>query len=198
LTNTDEHKLITLACKGYHPAMEELYMKNKEKIYNLAYRYVGNRQDAEDLLQEIFARAFIALVKKKFNQRAGVAFSTWLYRIGINCSISYLRKNKKFLVYHQEPMGDTDPIDTTGSDDPGPEYTAVMNDMNEKVTACLNDLSAKQRMIFVLRFYEGLQVKDIAQHMECSEGSVKKQLHRAVTGVRKKLTLFTEGTHHVS
>lgn len=73
-----------------------------------------------------------------------------------------------------------------------------MNDMNEKVTACLNDLSAKQRMIFVLRFYEGLQVKDIAQHMECSEGSVKKQLHRAVSGVRKKITLFTEGTHHVS
>ena len=198
MTNTDEHKLIELACKGYHPAMEELYMRNKEKIYNLAYRFVGNGQDAEDLLQEIFTRAFIALVKNKFKQQAGVAFSTWLYRIGINYSISFLRKNKKFLAHHVEPMEDNDPIDTTGSDDPGPEHAAVMTDMNEKITACLDGLSAKQRMIFVLRFHEDLQVKEIAQHMGCSEGSVKKQLHRAVSGVRQKLTFFTEATHHVS
>lgn len=188
----DEHELVTRAQKGDHTAMEELFMRNKEKIFSLAYRCTGNRQDAEDLLQEIFSRAFLALMKNKFNPRANAAFSTWLYRIGINCSISFLRKNKKHYMNHLEPDEDNDPLDNVDSGDPGPEQSALKQEIRDKVNKGLNTLSAKQRMIFVLRFYQGLQVNEIAQYMKCSEGSVKKQLFRAVSKLREKLTFFME------
>lgn len=191
--NADEHKLVALAREGDHTAMEGLYMQNKEKIFSLAYRYVGNRQDAEDLLQDIFSKAFTALMEKKFTSRADAGFSTWLYRIGINCSISYLRKNKKYLLNHLDTGEDTDPFETVDSGDPGPEHSASMREVRETVNSGLGCLSGKQRMMFVLRFYQGLQVNEIARYMNCSEGSVKKQIFRAVSKLREKLTFYTEG-----
>ncbi len=191
--NADEHKLVALAREGDHTAMEALYMQNKEKIFSLAYRYVGNRQDAEDLLQDIFSKAFTALMEKKFTSRANAGFSTWLYRIGINCSISYLRKNKKYLQNHMDTGEETETFDSTDSGDPGPEHSALMREVRETVNSGLGSLSAKQRMMFVLRFYQGLQVNEIARYMNCSEGSVKKQIFRAVAKLREKLAFYTEG-----
>lgn len=184
---TEEHNLVKSACNGHHPAMEELFMQNKEKIYHLAFRYAGNQPDAEDLMQEIFAHAFIALAKKKYKPHADADFSTWLYRVGINYAISFLRKNKKFHQDRRDISDDYNPLETTHSPDPGPEHSAVMTDMHHKVNACLAALSPKQRMIFVLRHYEGLQMNEIAQHMNCSTGSIKKQLFRATASVRETL-----------
>lgn len=191
---TDEHNLVDLAQKGDHTAMEELFMQNKEKIFNLAFRSTGNTQDAEDLLQDIFSKAFIAVRKNQYQAREDAAFSTWLYRIGINCCISFLRKNKKHFLHLQQPRSGrdeteegTDPLDTARSDDPGPEHSAQMKQVREKVNNALSLLSAKQRMIFVLRFYQGLQVNEIARHMGSSEGSVKKQLSRATAKVRERI-----------
>ncbi len=194
----EELRLVTRAQDGDHTAMEELYMMNKESIFRLAYRYVGNRQDAEDLLQEIFSKAFVAVTKKKYTPQAGAGFSTWLYRVGINCSISYLRKHKKFVVNHQqveyERDDDYDPLDKADAPGPGPEHSAQMLEIREQVDAGLNNLSAKQRMIFILRFYEGLQVNEIAQYMKCSAGSVKKQLFRGVAKLRETLHAYKEVT----
>ncbi|MCP5104130.1 MAG: RNA polymerase sigma factor, partial [bacterium] len=168
--------------------------QNKEKIFNLAYRSTGNTQDAEDLLQEIFSKAFIAVRKNQYQAREDAAFSTWLYRIGINCCISFLRKNKKHFLHLQQKRNETDDgtdppdiLDTARSNDPGPEHSARMKQVREKVNKALSLLSAKQRMIFVLRFYQGLQVNEIARQMGSSEGSVKKQLSRATAKIRENI-----------
>ena len=89
----DEQHLVGLAKLGDNNAFEELYSQNKEKIFYLTFRYTRCQQDAEDLLQETFTRAFSSI--DQFMSRDDATFSTWLYRIGINCSINFIRKHKK-------------------------------------------------------------------------------------------------------
>jgi RNA polymerase sigma-70 factor, ECF subfamily len=190
----DEGHLVALAKLGDNTAFEELYLQNKEKIFHLTFRYTRSRQDAEDLLQETFFRAFFSI--RRFDARGGAAFSTWLFRIGINCSINFVKKHKRQMSYREnrEPLpGDT--MDCEGSN---PEETAAFNELVAELEAGLNSLSARQRMIFVLKHHEGLKAREIAQLMKCSEGSVKKQLNRAMAKLVKKLAVhtLTEGKHH--
>jgi RNA polymerase sigma-70 factor (ECF subfamily) len=189
---TDEQHLVALAKLGDNTAFEKLYLHNKEKIFHLTFQYTRNLQDAEDLLQEIFSRAFLSI-----NQFKGVdnaTFSTWLFRIGINCSINFIQKHKKQTTHwelHHEIPGDK-----IAREYSNPEETAALKEMEEELEAGLDNLSPKQRMIFTLKHHEGLKVKEIAQMMKCSEGSVKKQLHRAMSTLVKKLNASMEVLNH--
>lgn len=185
----DEGKLVMLARQGDLTAFEELYNTNRGKIYRLAYGFVKNTADAEDLLQEIFFKAFLAI--KNFKPKKGLLFSTWLYRIGINCSISFLRKHKKQKKKNQDIL----------QENPGqfkaqhlnPETALEIEEMHLAFKNELDTLSSKQRTIIVLRYYNGLKIKEIAEKMRCSEGSVKKQLSRAFSKLKKQLNfLFGE------
>jgi RNA polymerase sigma-70 factor (ECF subfamily) len=183
----DQQHLVALAKIGDTTAFEELYTQNKEKIFNLTFQYTRNRQDAEDLLQETFSRAFLSI--NQFKAIGSATFSTWLYRIGINCSINFIKKRGKQIKHtalnHQLPE------DTIVCQDSNPEQTAAFKEMVEELEIGLGSLSAKQRMIFTLKHHEGLKAKDIALLMKCSEGSVKKQLNRAVAALVKKLSPYT-------
>lgn len=183
----DEQHLVALAKLGDNTAFEKLYTKNKEKIFHLTFQYTRSQQDAEDLLQETFSRAFVSI--DQFKGRDNATFSTWLYRIGINCSINFLNKHKKQLSHpelHQKIPGDT--IASTHSN---PEETAVFKEMVGELESSMNNLSPKQRMIFTLKHHEGLKSKEIAQLMNCSEGSVRKQLSRAMHKLVKELSPVT-------
>jgi RNA polymerase sigma-70 factor (ECF subfamily) len=184
-----EVNLVISAKAGNQLAMEALFVTNREKIFSLAFQYVGNRQDAEDLLQEIFFRAFGAL--GTFDPHKGAAFSTWLYRIGINTCINFLRKRKLESKMRQSGEHLSRPTDCLPSD---PEQRMLAEEIGLGLERGLNELSPRQRMIVVLKHYQGLKVKEIAGMMKCSEGSVKKQLFRAVRGLKKKLTtLYQQG-----
>ena len=89
----DENALVQLAREGSQEAFRNLFDANKQKVFALAFRYSRNREDAEDILQETFIKAFHSL--DKFNAHKGNSFSSWLFRISINSSIDLLRKNKK-------------------------------------------------------------------------------------------------------
>lgn len=175
---TLEQRLVALAKMGDPTAFEELFMRNKEKIFNLTYRYTGSRQDAEDLLQETFSRAFLSI--GRFKALGDASFSTWLYRIGINCSINYLRKHKNRR--HRQVEGQVHHVvmAAAASSQANPEETAVLAEMEQELEAGLDQLSPKQRMIFLLKYQQGFKAREIAAHMNCSEGSVKKQLARAM------------------
>lgn len=183
--NAMEQRLVALAKMGDPTAFEELFMLNKEKIFNLTYRYTGSRQDAEDLLQETFSRAFLSI--KKFKALGDAAFSTWLYRIGINCSINFLKKHKNRR--HRQVEGEihTAAMAMVSCDKANPEEAAVISEMEQQLEAGLEQLSPKQRMIFLLKHQQGLKAREIAAHMNCSEGSIKKQLARAM---EKLVNLF--------
>ncbi len=182
----DEDKLVMLAKQGNLTAFEELFKANREKIYRLAYGFVKNTADAEDLLQETFFKAFLAI--KNFKPKKRLIFSTWLYRIGINCSISFLRKHKKQKEKNQDIFQEN-PVQFKARH-PNPETLLETEEMHRVFKNELDTLSSKQRTIIVLRYYNGLKVKEIAEKMRCSEGSVKKQLFRAFSKLKKQLNFL--------
>ena len=187
----DENALLTAAREGENFAFEELYMRNKEKIAGLVYRCVGNRQDAEDLLQEIFIKAFLSI--KKFEPRPGASFSSYLYRRGINSSINFLKKRKRHDSYnHETEAGEINPV-TMGRGNTNPEQASLKQETRENLQVGLDSLSPQQKMVFVLKHFQGLRVAEIARYMGCGEGSIRKQLFRAVCRLREKLNIIYAG-----
>jgi len=182
----DQIAIIQQAQEGNKEALRLLFEENKQRIFSLAYQYVKNAEDAEDILQETFIKAYKSL--DKFDYRNGTSFSPWLYRIGINCSIDYLRRHKK----GKEKYRDMDDIDniSSGNSDSDPEHTIRKQEIREKIDHTLNRLSARQRMIFILRHYQQLSTKEIAEYLKCTEGSVKKQLFRAIQAMKQHLKGF--------
>lgn len=179
----NEQAVIQSVQQGNTEAFRVLFEENRQKIFYLAYQYTKNVEDAEDILQETFIKAYHSL--HKFNVQNDTNFSSWLYRIGINCSIDLLRRNKK----KRETISGIDNLENISSNnkDMDPEHTRRTEEIREKVTYVLNKLTAKQRMIFILKHYQQLSINEIAEYLSCSEGSVKKQLFRAVSAVKKPL-----------
>ncbi len=181
--NVEELELVIRAQQRDNNAREALYSMNREMIFRLAFQYVGNRADAEDLLHESFIKAFSAI--DSFNPHQGGAFSSWVYRICVNTSLNFL-KRKKLEQNIAENRKNTLP-----EQDLITAYTPEKNTMDKEIRArlgiALESLSPKQRMIFTLKHFQGLKIKEIANIMKCSEGSVKRQLFRAVNGLRTNL-----------
>lgn len=175
-----EEAVIRQAQEGNREAMRLLFEENKQRIFSLAYQYTKNAEDAEDLLQETFIKAYRSL--HRFNVQDGNSFSRWLCRIGINCSIDYLRRNK---TRKEKDMIMNNIENLTSYDkNSNPENTSVQRDIREKIDQTLNKLSGQQKIIFILKHYQQLTTKEIAEYLNCSEGSVKRQLFRAVSAMK--------------
>ena len=161
-------------------AFRQLFEENKRKVFSIAYRYAKNKEDAEDILQDTFIKAYQAL--DKFHTNEGTSFTSWLYRIIINSSIDLLRKKNKM----EDKFFDPDNLDNLSSHDleHNPEHSTGLQDTRNRISAVVNQLTARQRMIFILRHYQQLSTLEISEYMGCSQGSVKKQLFRAVSAIK--------------
>lgn len=179
----EEIAAIQLARDGNTEALRLLFDENKKRIFSLAYQYVRNAEDAEDILQETFIKAYNSL--DKFHLQDGASFSPWLYRIGINCSIDHIRRNKR-RKEHSSQIDNLENISSHNSNS-DPEETRGKTEMREKINQTINKLSGRQRMIFILRHYQDLTTKEIAEYLSCTEGSVKRQLFRAVQAMKQHL-----------
>lgn len=177
--------LIEKAQKGDTRAFEKLVKKYDRQILSLAYQISGNLQDAEDIYQEVFMRAFTNM--KSFNQKS--SFFTWLYRIAINCSLTYCDKRKR---KSHLPLEDKEndfswqPVD----DKPTPEKITLDQELKEKIKRGVNALPPMQRTTFILRFYHQLKIKEIAQVTDKAEGTIKNYLFRASRNMQKKLSSY--------
>jgi len=182
----DEMALVQSAQEGSADAFKFLFEDNKRRILSLAYQYTKNLEDSEDIVQDTFIKAYHSL--QKFKIGADTNFSAWLYRIGINCSIDHLRKNKK----QKDNIMPTDDMDGLSAPPnvSNPDYTHHKREVGDKLEQVLDTLTKRQRMIFILKHYQELSIKEIAEYMECSEGSVKKQLFRAVSILKKHFQCF--------
>lgn len=184
-----EYELVASAKQGDEDSFRILVESNMKKIFKLAYQYAGNYHDAEDISQEAFIRAFNSL--DRF--RGESSFSTWLYRIAINCCLNYRRKRNTLREESFDSLNDKFPY---ASSQPkmhksfNPEKELWQKEMMEKVENSLEGLSPKQKMIFVLRHYRHLSIKEIGKAMGCAEGTIKKQLFRAIINIRKQLDGF--------
>ena len=158
---------------------------NSRPVFRLAFRMTGNEQDAEDVVQETFLRAYRAF--DRFDPQAQV--STWLCSIASNCAIDLLRRRRRRPVDALDRPGARE---VAGSE-PGPERHALARELSARVEAELSSLAAKERVAFVLRHFEGLSIREVAEAMGTPEGSVKNNVFRAVRKLRAALEGATGG-----
>lgn len=183
-----ETELIVRARNGNIPAFEELIYRYDKKVLALALKYVKNEDDAKDIYQEVFIRVFKGLKRFQFKSE----FSTWLYRIVTNVCLTYkTRSNKReFISIYNENNDDNENM-SKGIEimdrEPVPDRAAASSEIAEHINLALESLSPRQKMIFILKHYEGYKLKEIAEMLHCGEGTIKKYLFDAVHKMRTQL-----------
>ena len=187
LSNSGDEELVALAQLGDRRAFEELIERHRQKAYHIAFGFARDREEAKDLSQEAFLKAFAYL--KKFDGRS--SFYTWFYRIVVNVCLDYKRRTKRTLAGE---FDETDESQMEPSHQPARplplDQQVFAGQISLKVDAALQTLPAKQRTAFILKNHQGLSIKEIAEMMQTAEGTVKVHLHRAVTALRLSLAEF--------
>ena len=176
-----ESILVADLCDGDMTALAILVDRHKDLVYRVAMQITKNSDDASDVLQDAFLKVYDSI--NAFRQES--AFETWLYRIVVNLSIDAVKKRKR----QQESMASLSEVsDVHQSQDiqQDPTRQAERNELQEWVTQAVNSLSIKHRAVVILHELEGLSHPQIADILDCSEGTVRSRLHYA----RKKLRVL--------
>jgi RNA polymerase sigma-70 factor (ECF subfamily) len=176
---TDLTELVRAAKAGDRSAFDELVRATHADAYTLAHRLTGNEEDARDVVQEAYLRAYKGL--KRF--RGDAQFTTWLYRITANCASTQLGKRAKHR--HEELLDDAPLVDERPEVDPELRADAALE--RERVTAALEELPASLRAVVVLRDIYDLPHEAIAGELGISEAAAKVRLHRARRKLRERL-----------
>ena len=183
-----EEELIRLAQSGDSEAFCQLAKAYERRVYILALHYCRHRQDAEDLSQEVWLKAYRALA----GFRGESQFYTWLRQIIINTFLNYKRGAKSIgevdSTLNMELSGESDEAGRLMID----ERDAMEDNLHKKyllaeVAKALTELTAQERFIFLLKHREGMTYDEIAEALSCSAGTVKKSLFRAISKLRQHL-----------
>lgn len=190
MIDSEEQAILERIRKGDDSGFELLVKEHTGKIVGLAWRMVGNREEAEDLAQEAFLRLHRSIPGFRGESR----ISTWLYRTTTRLAIDHLRREriKRKLFFFRQSNDAPDPVELASDCRPGPDRELQSKQAMQTLRKSLNKLSARQQVIFTLRHYEGLSLKEIADHLEIETGTVKAHLHRAVTQLRQELVDYRE------
>jgi RNA polymerase sigma-70 factor, ECF subfamily len=182
---TTDATFVARARTGDPDAFRVLVERHSRALFRLAFRMTGNQQDAEDVVQESFLRAYKQL--GKFDERA--TFGTWLYRIAANCSLDLVRSRKR-RSEHVAPAGEEGAEEIVlqlPTHDPTPERMALSGEVRERVLEAMQELSANERTAFVLRHFEGMCIEEVSRVLECQPGAAKHSVFRAVQKLRRSL-----------
>ncbi|MGE5485888.1 MAG: RNA polymerase sigma factor [Ignavibacteriales bacterium] len=181
-----EEVLVSRARSGNVDAFEQLVLSYEKKVYNLAFRMMGNPEDASDVAQEAFLRAFSSL--SRF--RGDSSFSTWIYRIVSNICLDELRKRGRQRVSSlDEPVeGEDGEMSRQVADPaPGPEDVLQQAEARDLIHRGIASLQDAQKVIVVLRDIQGLSYEEISAILGLSLGTVKSRLNRARTALKRTL-----------
>ncbi len=178
---------LALALKaGDEAAFDELVHRHQGRLYAVAYRMTGNREDALDVVQDSLVKAHRKI--QSWQPRQGRGFVAWLTRLTTNQSIDHLRRRNR---HRHESLEDgfekdrAQAVASAATEDP--ERRARGSEIEERVQRALAVLSPSQRRVFVLRHYEGTPLAEIAEVLGCTVGSVKVHLFRALRKLRIEL-----------
>lgn len=180
-----DSQLVRAAKRGDRSAFGELVRRYESKIYRLARRMTPSDQDAEDVVQEAFVKAYRSL--GEFREKS--KFSTWLYRIAVNLSLMKLRRKRLEVISLDQKMSTDDGEMVIEFEDQSPD---PLRRLLEKETATVLDraidsLSPSYRAVFVLRHVEGFSTEETARILKTSVAAVKSRLHRARLALQEKL-----------
>jgi RNA polymerase sigma-70 factor (ECF subfamily) len=180
---------VAQARDGDSEAFRALVERHSRYVFNVAYRLTGSAQDAEDVVQDTFLKAYHQL--SRFEARAD--FRTWIHRIAVNRSIDLIRSRRHREVAH-DPI-DLEPHETQGPDEamlPGPDRLLLSVEIRERVTQGLALLTPSERAAFTLRHVEGLPIREVALAMGLKTEAAKNSIFRAVRKMRVALEPFVE------
>src|SRR5438034_7465784 len=179
---TEAAAVLARARQGDSDAFRALVERHSRSVFRLAYRMTGNEQDAEDVVQESFLRAYKQL--GRFESRAN--FGTWLYRIVSNCSVDLMRAKQ---ARHDQSRGDSldEAVELPATDLPNPERQAQSAEIQRRVQGALADLSPLERAAFTLRHYEGRSIDEISRTLGLGTSAAKQAVFRAVKKLRVEL-----------
>lgn len=172
LPDDEEVMLIKRAQKGEETALEALILKYEKKVYNVAYRFMGNEADAYDMAQE----AFIKIYKGLKSFRLEASFSSWVYRVSVNTSLDGLRKRKKAPLYLDNHLENGSVFEDKANITP--EAYVLSIESKEDIQKAINLLSEDHKATIILRDVQGLSYEEIAETLSISIGTVKSRLNR--------------------
>jgi RNA polymerase sigma-70 factor (ECF subfamily) len=178
-------KRIKQVIKGDQDAFADIVEIYSNSIFQLGYRMLGNRHEAEDIAQEAFIRAYVNI--KSFNQ--DLKFSTWLFRIATNLCIDRIRKKKPDYYLDAEVSG-TDGLtmySQLSSNSPLPENELESLELHETVQKEILRLPEKYRSVIVLKYMEELSLNEISEILDMPLGTVKTRIHRGREALRQQL-----------
>ncbi|HHY36304.1 MAG TPA: sigma-70 family RNA polymerase sigma factor [Firmicutes bacterium] len=179
-------ELVRRCRQGQQAAFAELVERYEKKVYNLAYRMLGDGEEARDLAQEAFLKAYYALP----DFRGESTFSTWLYRITTNLCLDVLRRRKNNIAFSLD-----EPLQTEKgalarqlpAEGEGPEGIVERQELRQLIQRLIDTLPPEQRLVLVMREFQDLTYEEIAAALQCSLGTVKSRLSRARRALKEKL-----------
>jgi RNA polymerase sigma-70 factor, ECF subfamily len=182
MPSTDE-ELVARSQGGDLDSFNQLVLRWERPIYALAYRVIGREEEARDVAQETFLRAFRAL--KGFKGQA--KFSSWLYRITLNLCRDWMRRERRAPVA-QAPEG-VDIIELAGESTPSESIEDLVSrhQLGRAVAKAMSQLPEEQRTAIILKEYHGLTFQEIADQLDCPLSTVKTRLYQGLTVLRKQL-----------
>ena len=171
-----EADLVAACLIGRPGAFDVVVERHRRAVYQLCYRFVGNHEDASDLAQDVFLRAYRGLR----NFRGGSSLATWLYRIGVNVCLNRVSVKTP----RSEPIQEEQHIDTRHE---SPSARMIRDEQAVRVRAAIAQLPRKQRAALVLRMYQEMSYQEVAETLGSSVGAVKANVFHALQNLKKLL-----------
>ena len=194
MTTIPETELVRSAKAGDVPAFEALYRAYNDRIYNFARRVTGSAEDAGDVAQDTFIRAWNSLRRLRDDKTFGV----WLHQIALNRSRDAIKRRAKCpsvsLDCPLTEQGETIQIE---SPDAGPEEAFISTEVGRAVRQAVDSLSEEHRLVVTLHHIEGMDVESVASMLGVPRGTVMSRLSRAREALRRKLSPYVQGDHNV-
>lgn len=170
-------------------AFDVIVRRWENQLFNLIYKIIGDFETSKDIRQEVLLRVYQSA--KRYRPRG--QFKTWLYRIAINCSINELRRRERhrtlsLTTFHKRKDGEQYALENILPDpEPQPDEIVQRNETAQCIQDALNRLPDEQRIVIVLRHYEGLKFQQIASILGCPLGTVKSRMHHGLERLRAML-----------
>lgn len=188
LVEPSDRELASRAQKGDTGAFEVLVHRYDGKVLSIAHSFTNDPDDAKDIYQEVFLRAYRALPGFRF----GSEFSTWLHRIVMNVCLSHKRKKSGATHARLDAVPEREFDEgrgglLSGSMPGSPERLVHDEEIRRYVSDAIETLSPKEKLVFTLKHFEGYKIREIAEILECGEGTAKRYLFTAVEKLRNKL-----------
>ena len=176
---TTENELIKKVKLKDQASFQLLVEKYQSMVFDTSMGFVHNKENAEDITQDVFVKVWLSINTFREDSK----FSTWIYRITVNFSLNFIRKNKfKNFFSNIDEQNEVNNMTSNNADE-----LLLRQETAKKLKKALNSIAKRQRIAFILNKYENLSYKEIAEIMEISLSSVESLIHRAKINLQKKL-----------